>query len=278
MSDDKKPRFFDLEEHSEGPEVIWTEPKPENKSVRSILSKAFLYCFLFLVAAASLYYIFTYLMERERPAVLSPVNSASLPGKLRNGQVKEATQEATQEIQYVERKIKKIVKVDKEIKVKRGDSFLGLLNYFYHGYDKQLQQKVKAANPQIRNFSSLMIGQTLTMPDLEEEKEIIEKVPVNASQTGKSTSGQRIVISDFSGNRNKHWIYIRGQVENKASESQDFIKVNVDYLDDERNVITSDFTYAVGENPLKSGETRKFLIMSRNDQAITNYELYLEYY
>jgi len=279
MSKDNKPRFYDLEEHLEGDNLIWETPDqapgPRGISLGGLLRKTIIYSILLLVVSTSGYYIYLHLLSQEQS--LPTHHLSQLPGKIREEKTPQPVQPSEPQAQFIEKKVKRILKEDKAVLVKRGDTFLGLLNHFYHGYDQALRDKVKSANPQIRNFASLRIGQELRFPDVEQEIEIIEKIPV-APKLDAGNTLSSVEITQFSGERNQYWFYIKGSIINHSAREIDFIKINVDYLDDERNVMASDSTYAVGEVALKSGETHDFLLMSRIQPGVTNFELYLDYY
>lgn len=70
-------------------------------------------------------------------------------------------------------------------------------------------------------------------------------------------------------------MYCEGKVRNNGSRAYDYIKVKVEWLDKNGDVIDTDWTYAVGGEDLGPNEAKSFKIMTESDNRMERGRYYI---
>lgn len=71
------------------------------------------------------------------------------------------------------------------------------------------------------------------------------------------------------------YMYCEGKVRNNGSRAYDYIKVKVEWLDKNGDVIDTDWTYAVGGEDLGPNEAKSFKIMTESDNRMERGRYYI---
>lgn len=69
--------------------------------------------------------------------------------------------------------------------------------------------------------------------------------------------------NDYKIVKNNGYYYCRGTVHNVSNTTHYYVKVKVTYYDKEKEVLTTDWTYAVGSEGINGGENQQFEIMTK---------------
>lgn len=79
-------------------------------------------------------------------------------------------------------------------------------------------------------------------------------------------------IHDKKGQRDGDYVYTSGAIKNVGDQDYSYIKVRVTHLDEDNNVIDTDWTYAVSSEGLRPGEQKYFEIMTKHREGMKRYK------
>lgn len=71
------------------------------------------------------------------------------------------------------------------------------------------------------------------------------------------------------------YMYCEGKVRNTGNKTFDFVKVKVEWLDKNDNVLDTDWTYAVSSEGLGPNEAKSFKVMTKSDRRMKSGRYYI---
>lgn len=77
---------------------------------------------------------------------------------------------------------------------------------------------------------------------------------------------------DYTAYRNGDYWYCEGTIHNISNSTRYFVKIKVTYMDKDKTVLTSDWTYAVGSEGIRGGENQQFEIMTKVRGDVNYYQ------
>lgn len=99
---------------------------------------------------------------------------------------------------------------------------------------------------------------------------------VSEMESSKAMAIARCKIEEPKANIDGNYMYFKGKIRNDGDTTVDFVKVKVEWLDDNKNVLDSDWTYAVSGEGLRPGAAKTFEIMSPADRRMKQYRYWVE--
>lgn len=81
----------------------------------------------------------------------------------------------------------------------------------------------------------------------------------------------QISNEDYTVTRKNGYYYCNGTVHNVSGSTHYYVKVKVTYMDANKDVLTTDWTYAVGSEGIKGGENQQFEIMTKVSGTVEYY-------
>lgn len=81
----------------------------------------------------------------------------------------------------------------------------------------------------------------------------------------------QISNEDYTVTRKDGYYYCNGTVHNISGSTHYYVKVKVTYMDENKDVLTTDWTYAVGSEGIKGGENQQFEIMTKVSGTVGYY-------
>jgi len=144
-----------------------------------------------------------------------------------------------------------------EEKVKKADWEKEIINAFKEKYYSELNNKFdisKATVDEVLNLNYEEKNKKIKEigNKVKEKKEALDysrKNPFTFENTSLSSSGD--------------YVYFRGSIKNNSDLTYKFVEVRATYYDINKNVITTDITYAVGNEGIRPGERKEFEIITR---------------
>lgn len=97
---------------------------------------------------------------------------------------------------------------------------------------------------------------------------------VDAEKAKKEALAQ-VEFEEVEGNKGHGYIKIAGKVRNKGTAPVSFVKVGVDLLDSNGNILDTDWTYAVGGEALQPGAAKSFDMHVPMDKRMKEYRYYV---
>lgn len=113
-------------------------------------------------------------------------------------------------------------------------------------------------------FGNLAYGVSETIKEHKEESVKL------AAEKRDNISFEKIKIYSDNG-----FMYCEGKIRNNGSDSYDFVKVKVEWLDKTEKILDTDFTYAVSGESLNPGEAKSFRIMTAEDNSMKSARYYI---
>lgn len=83
----------------------------------------------------------------------------------------------------------------------------------------------------------------------------------------------QVTNNDCSITRRNGYYYCNGTVHNVSGSTHYYVKVKVTYMDKSKNVLTTDWTYAVSSEGIKGGENQQFTIMTKVVGTVEHYRV-----
>ena len=80
-----------------------------------------------------------------------------------------------------------------------------------------------------------------------------------------------IQFEDVQGYKDGDYMYVEGTVRNMSEITVDFVKVHVEWQDENGRALDTGYTYAVSGEGLRPGGAKKFEIMSRGDDRMEKF-------
>lgn len=81
----------------------------------------------------------------------------------------------------------------------------------------------------------------------------------------------QISNEDYTVTRKNGYYYCNGTVHNVSGSTHYYVKVKITYMDANKDVLTTDWTYAVGSEGIKGGENQQFEIMTKVSGTVEYY-------
>jgi hypothetical protein len=91
----------------------------------------------------------------------------------------------------------------------------------------------------------------------------------------KPSPAQSISISEVKGFIDGDYMYLKGKITNYGTETFRYVKVGVNWYDNNGRMLDTDYTYAVGAEGLAPKATKSFEIMTKADNSMANYNYYI---
>ncbi len=85
-----------------------------------------------------------------------------------------------------------------------------------------------------------------------------------------------IEFEEVEGRRDGDFFKIRGYVRNNGDTSVDFVKVGVELLNENGDVLDTDWSFAVSGEGLDPGGRKSFDIMTRTSSGVTNFKYFIK--
>ena len=94
---------------------------------------------------------------------------------------------------------------------------------------------------------------------------------LHEQEVQKNTALSKLAFEDVKSSGDGDYISIEGKIRNNGETPVNYVKVGVDYLDKNKTVLDTDWTYAVASEDLRPGSAKSFRIMTKRDPKMTNY-------
>ncbi len=79
-------------------------------------------------------------------------------------------------------------------------------------------------------------------------------------------------FEDVRGYQEDNYMHIEGRVRNNGSSPIDYVKIEVEWLDDQGRVLDTDWTFLVASDALRPGAAKAFDVMTPAQPAMTKYK------
>lgn len=121
---------------------------------------------------------------------------------------------------------------------------------------------------EIANQINGNIDYTLAKTEYEKYKKELEE---QAQREYDREHPIQISNKDYTVTRKNGYYYCNGTVHNVSGSTHYYVKVKVTYMDANKDVLTTDWTYAVGSEGIKGGENQQFEIMTKVSGTVEYY-------
>jgi hypothetical protein len=98
---------------------------------------------------------------------------------------------------------------------------------------------------------------------------------VTQEEKHNATILAKIKFEDVSGYIDGNYMYLKGKVRNDGTTTAQYVKVGVDWLDQNGKVLDTGWTYAVGSDELRPGSAKSFEIMTTTDGRMERFRYYV---
>lgn len=97
-----------------------------------------------------------------------------------------------------------------------------------------------------------------------------------AQQREERLAHAQIHFEDVEGYVDGNFMYLKGKVRNKGSAAVKFLKVGVEWLDANDQILDTDYTYAVGLEGLDPSAAKSFSIMTTLDRRMKKFRYFVK--
>lgn len=131
----------------------------------------------------------------------------------------------------------------------------------YNDPENKLVEPYRTENPdRAKDYIKFLISSIDETKTQEYEKEQYDK-------------NNPLQITEKSVNEDDGYWYCNGTLSNAGSKTYYYVKVKVTYYDENMNVLTTDWTYAVDSVGIKGGENQQFEIMTKVNGDVEKYKV-----
>lgn len=103
-----------------------------------------------------------------------------------------------------------------------------------------------------------------------DENKVLQTKDMSSPVNSSTENSKLLTLEDTSCKKDNGYIYASGYIKNNSSRTFSYIKIQTDFTDLQKNIIDTNYTYAVGSEGLGANSRKSYEVMNKDSEAITN--------